>query len=69
MLNPKRTTFPLVGFETGDEAISATKKLVDPFGKLALAHEREALTQRKICLKEIEMRTKANKTKHPHLHP
>lgn len=39
MLNPQNKIYPITGFLTGDQAIDATKRLVNPRGELARRHE------------------------------
>ncbi|MEZ4627019.1 MAG: hypothetical protein R2912_02605 [Eubacteriales bacterium] len=54
MQNPQKKTYPRVGFRTGDEAIKATKHLVRSSGELNLAHEKEALEQRKYYFEKVK---------------
>jgi len=54
MLNPQKKICPQIGFRTGDDAINATKNIARPLGKLALAHEGEALAQREYYFKKVK---------------
>jgi len=53
MLNPNKKVFPQVGFDTGDDAINITKRLLHPLGNLSMKHEEEALLCKQYILKAI----------------